>query len=61
MSYKNNQPLKDDKKVCLTFNGEIYNFLELREELIALGHKFITNGDTEVLLKSYIEWGEASF
>ena len=62
LSYKNNQPLKDDKKkVCLTFNGEIYNFLELREELIALGHKFITNGDTEVLLKSYIEWGEASF
>lgn len=41
----------------LTFNGEIYNYIELREELLMCGHQFETDGDTEVLLKAFIEWG----
>lgn len=47
--------------VCLTFNGEIYNFIELREELIKLGYQFSTASDTEVLLNGYIAWGEHVF
>lgn len=41
----------------IVFNGEIYNYLELREELIAFGHAFQTHGDTEVILKAYLQWG----
>lgn len=41
----------------ITFNGEIYNYLELREELIAFGHSFKTVSDTEVILKAYEHWG----
>lgn len=49
--------LSDDQSYVVVFNGEIYNYIELREELIKLGYVFKSNGDTEVLLKSYIEWG----
>ena len=52
------QPMEIENLV-LTFNGEIYNYLEIREELIVLGYSFSTSSDTEVLLKSYQEWGEA--
>ena len=45
----------------ILFNGEIYNFRELREELKALGHSFQTRNDTEVALASYIEWGTDCF
>jgi asparagine synthase (glutamine-hydrolysing) len=43
--------------VTLVFNGEIYNFLELRRELEGKGHRFRTSSDTEVLLEAYVEWG----
>ncbi len=43
--------------ISLSFNGEIYNYLELREELRAKGYRFETESDTEVLLKAYAEWG----
>ncbi|MGC1753552.1 MAG: asparagine synthase (glutamine-hydrolyzing) [Trebonia sp.] len=48
-------PGEDD--VVLTFSGEIYNFTELRHELVARGHEFRTRSDTEVLLHGYLEWG----
>ena len=52
------QPMiSDDGNYILTFNGEIYNFQELREGLIKKGYHFTSTGDTEVLLKSYMEWG----
>jgi asparagine synthase (glutamine-hydrolysing) len=46
-----------DGKVILVFNGEIFNYVEIRNELQALGHTFKSNGDTEVLLHAYQEWG----
>ena len=46
--------------VAIAFNGEIYNYLELRDELIKLGHSFRTQSDTEVLLRAWLEWGEAA-
>lgn len=52
------QPMKDDKhNLAITFNGEIYNYKEIKEELKEKGHIFSTNSDTEVILKSYIEYG----
>jgi len=46
-----------DGKIAIVFNGEIYNYIELRAELTALGHSFESSGDTEVLLAAYREWG----
>jgi asparagine synthase (glutamine-hydrolysing) len=43
----------------LLYNGEIYNYIELREELTGLGHCFRTDCDSEVLLRSYLQWGQA--
>ncbi len=54
---RSNQPFFD-KHCILVFNGEIYNYLEIRKELESLGAKFKTNSDTEVLIKSYIYYGE---
>jgi asparagine synthase (glutamine-hydrolysing) len=45
-------------RVVLAYNGEIYNFRELRQELQSLGHRFQTRSDTEVVLRGYLQWGE---
>ena len=53
------QPMfNEDRKIVITFNGEIYNHMELREELIAKGHIFANNSDTEVLIHAYEEYGK---
>lgn len=53
------QPMfNEDKSLVLVFNGEIYNFKDLRAELIAAGHIFSNNSDSEVLLHGFEEWGE---
>jgi asparagine synthase (glutamine-hydrolysing) len=51
----------DDGLVQLTYNGEVYNFRELRAELEPLGHTFHTSCDTEVVLHAYLEWGTDCF
>jgi asparagine synthase (glutamine-hydrolysing) len=54
------QPMpNEDKSVWIVLNGEIYNYIELRDELTAKGHVFSTRSDTEVVLHSYEEYGEA--
>jgi asparagine synthase (glutamine-hydrolysing) len=60
LSAAGHQPMfSEDNRYVIVFNGEIYNYLELREDLKVLGHTFKTNTDTEVLLAAYIEWEEA--
>ncbi len=59
LSSAGHQPMfSQDKKYVVVYNGEIFNYLELREELEALRYSFSTNTDTEVLINAYIEWGE---
>lgn len=61
-SVRGHQPFwSDDRSVCLTFNGEVYNYIELRGELETAGCTFRTSCDTEVLLAAYRYWGEACF
>ena len=58
LSPAGHQPMATaDGKIVIVFNGEIYNFVELRRELEGYGHQFHSTGDTEVLLKAYIQWG----
>ncbi len=56
LSESGHQPMLD-QELALVFNGCIYNYQELRSELIELGHKFNSNSDTEVILKAYRQWG----
>lgn len=54
------QPMANpDQSLVVTYNGEIYNFAEIRAELEQRGYRFRTNGDTEVILHAYRQWGEA--
>lgn len=58
LSPAGHQPMTTlDGQVTIVFNGEIYNFVELRAKLETLGHRFRSSGDTEVLLASYLQWG----
>ena len=60
LSARSQQPMVDAASgTALVFNGTIYNYPELRAELIALGHVFHSDGDTEVILRAYLQWGEA--
>jgi len=59
LSPAGHQPMfSHDKRYVIVYNGEIYNYIELREELKSKGYSFTSNSDTDVLLASYIEWGE---
>ncbi len=59
LSDKSHQPMVDSASgLVIVFNGSIYNYPQLRVELKQKGHHFYSNGDTEVILKAYAEWGE---
>lgn len=58
LSTRANQPMHRGNLV-ITYNGEVYNFRALRDELVALGHSFDTSSDTEVLLRGFQEWGSS--
>ena len=58
LSSKGHQPMSDiSSRYTLIFNGEIYNFIEIRAELIKKGHVFKSSSDAEVVLYAYVEWG----
>ncbi len=58
ISYAGHQPMSDlSQNIWVTYNGEIYNFIELKVELKRLGHKFRSNSDTEIIIYAYLEWG----
>ncbi|MFM7022712.1 MAG: asparagine synthase (glutamine-hydrolyzing) [Flavobacteriales bacterium] len=58
LSPSGHQPMStEDAAIWITYNGEIYNYREIREELQQKGHRFFSNSDTEVILKAYQEWG----
>src|SRR5262245_34435673 len=60
LSSNGNQPMQtSDGHLCITYNGEIYNYREIRAELERRGHCFSSQTDTEVVLHSYAEWGDA--
>jgi asparagine synthase (glutamine-hydrolysing) len=62
LSQNGHQPMADiQQKVWITFNGEIYNYLDLKGQLLALGAKFHSNTDTEVIILAYRQWGMAAF
>ncbi|MDP1634215.1 MAG: N-acetylglutaminylglutamine amidotransferase [Gallionellaceae bacterium] len=59
LSAHSDQPMVDDElKLALVFNGTIYNYKELRAELLEMGYDFFSEGDSEVILKAYHAWGE---
>ena len=61
LSDEANQPLWDaEGRRCVVLNGEIYNYLELRDELVGIGHRFRTSSDTEVLLTAFNQWGDGA-
>ena len=59
LSAAGRQPMmRDGGRLQIIYNGEIYNYVELRDELRGLGHQFLTATDTEVILAAYAQWGE---
>src|SRR5579862_759688 len=56
LDHRSDQPFHYNGKT-IVYNGEIYNYIEIKGELIKLGHKFITSSDTEVLIHALDEWG----
>ena len=62
LSSAGHQPMHDpEHQLWIVYNGEIYNFPELKQELISLGHQFRSQSDTEVILKAYAQWGTDAF
>jgi asparagine synthase (glutamine-hydrolysing) len=61
LSSSGHQPMSDGKGRWITYNGEVFNYLELRRELEAKGHQFTSATDTEVVLRIYDEYGEGGF
>ena len=62
LSNNGHQPMADaNKKIWITFNGEIYNYQEIRWQLTQLDVKFYTNSDTEVIISAYTTWGTSAF
>jgi asparagine synthase (glutamine-hydrolysing) len=58
LSQAGRQPMQsEDGQVCIDYNGEVYNFREIRNSLEKLGHRFQSATDTEVILKAYLQWG----
>ena len=55
------QPMSIDDRYAIIFNGEVYNYIEIRNKLIQKGYRFFTKTDTEVALISIIEWGTKAF
>jgi asparagine synthase (glutamine-hydrolysing) len=58
LSQQAHQPMEAFDRYLITYNGEIYNFVELQKELEGLGEKFISGSDTEVVLKAWVRWGK---
>src|SRR5919112_1002615 len=59
LSSAGHMPMRDESgRYWISYNGEVYNFADLRRELEALGHRFHSHTDTEVVLHAYMEWGE---
>jgi len=58
LSSDGHQPMIYQKRYVITYNGEIYNYLEIRNKLLTLGYKFHSDTDTEVVLAAYAEWGK---
>src|SRR6478735_6955109 len=60
LSPAGHQPmLHPETGICISYNGEVYNYKEIRPELEALGHSFVSHSDTEVILKAWVQWGPA--